>query len=118
MTAVEIETLVHRREEMPDGLNIAEISYFTTLENMRYSNASKLEKSKRYQIAKTAFEDCQHWIAIYQDTCKMRVNLAGLSRDMVVNGCPICKRAIAIFDGREKGGKETSGNYESQHSVA
>lgn len=118
MTANEIEALVHSREEMPDGLNIAEISYFTTLENMRYSHVSKLEKRQRYEIAKKAFEDCQRWISIYQNTCAMRVKLAGLSRDMVVNGCPICKRAIAIFDNREKGGTETSENYNSQHSVA
>ena len=47
------------------------------------------------------FTDWMRWDAIYQDTCKMRVELAGIAREMTVNGCPICKRAIAIFDGRK-----------------
>lgn len=46
------------------------------------------------------FTDWVRWNAIYRDTCKMRVELASVAKDMTVNGCPICKRAIAIIDGR------------------
>lgn len=102
MTADEIDALVKGRAEMPEDLNIAEMSYFTTMENIHNSGITRLEKYHRYKWIRIAFEDCQREIAIYQDTCRMRVEVAKVAREMTVSGCPICKRAIAIFDGRMK----------------
>lgn len=86
---------------MPESLNIAEICYFTTLECLRLNKITHLKKLLLYQRAKASFLECQRWIAIYKKTCRMRVEVAQVARDMAVSSCPICKRAIAIFDGRE-----------------
>ena len=97
----EIESLVKSGAEMPEDLNIAEICYFATLECLRVNKITRLKKSLLYQRAKASFLECQRWIAIYQNTCRMRVEVAKVARDMTVSSCPICKMAIAIFDGRE-----------------
>lgn len=113
MTAAEIEALVKDRADIPEDLNIAEICYYTTLEGLRGNRCPHAEKPLLYQRAREAFEKCQRWIAIYQNTCRMRVEIAMVSKTMTNSDCPICKRAIAIFDGRID---NTYENHSREHS--
>jgi hypothetical protein len=47
------------------------------------------------------FADWMRWSEIYQDTCKMRVELSGMSKEVESGDCERCKRMMRIFDRRE-----------------
>ena len=102
MTANEIENLVKQGKILPNGLNIAEMCYFMALENIVRGPQSKTEKARRYKLIKQSFEDCQRWIKIFHDDCKIRVKLAGFSKEVETGNCERCKKMIRIFDGREQ----------------
>lgn len=48
------------------------------------------------------FTGWMRWDGIYRDTCRMRVELGSVAKDMTVSDCPVCKRAIEIIDRRLK----------------
>jgi len=104
MTPEEIERLAMRGESLPTDLNQAEqllfMSFRCLYKSYRAGTISREQaQNEKHELLET-FNEENRWIKIYQDTCKMRVELAKVSRDMVVDGCPICKRAIGIVDGR------------------
>lgn len=103
MDAAEIEALVKSGMEMPEDLNIAESYFFLSLDYIRRIKLSAAERERRYRLVRQSFDDYRLEVAMYQDTCRMRVKLAAIAREMVLNGCPLCKKAIAIFDERNKG---------------
>ena len=39
---------------------------------------------------------------IHQNACRMRVEMAKVNREMKLHGCPLCKRALEIIDGRKR----------------
>lgn len=106
MTPEEIERLAMHGELLPSDLNQAEqllfMSFRCLYQSYRAGTITREQAQNEKRELLGTFEDNNRWIGIYQDTCKMRVELAKVSRDMVVSGCPICKRAIGIIDGRMK----------------
>lgn len=104
MDATEIEALVKSGEEMPEDLDLGECYYFLSLDYIRKARLTREEREQRYRIVRRSFELYRQKIFMYQNTCEMRVKLAVVAKEMTVNGCPLCKKAIAIFDGREKEG--------------
>lgn len=104
MDTAEIEALVKSGSEMPENLNIAESYYFLSLDYIRRVKLPADEKEQKYQVVRQSFENYRHEVAMYHDTCRMRVKLAAVAREMVLNGCPLCKKAIAIIDERDKEG--------------
>jgi hypothetical protein len=100
MDASEIELLVKSGVEMPEDLNIAESYYFLSLDYIRRIKLPHDERERRYRLVRQSFDSYRREITVYQNTCEMRVRFAGIAKEMTINGCPLCKKAIAVFDGR------------------
>ena len=101
MNADDIEALVKSRAEMPEDLGIAECYYFLSLDYIRRIKLPKEEKEYRYKLVRQSYETYRQEEAMYRNTCEMRVKLAGITKEMILHGCPLCKKAAAIFDGRK-----------------
>jgi hypothetical protein len=105
MNPTDIEIHAMHNDPMPDKLELPEQLLFMAF---RYLHACvragaitrEQAHSEKAQLL-SKFTDWMRWDGIYQDTCKMRVELGGIAREMTVNGCPICKKAIAVIDGRK-----------------
>lgn len=106
MTPEQIEIHAMHNDPLPDGLKYPEQLLFMAFRWLHQSTRAGQLTREQAHAEKVKlldqFADWMRWDAIYQDTCKMRVELGGVSREMVVNGCPLCKKAIAIIDGRMK----------------
>lgn len=105
MNPEQIEIHAMHNEPLPNGLELPEQLLFMAFrwlhQGVRIGALTREQAHTEKTQLLDQFTDWMRWDAIYQDTCKMRVELAGIAREMTVNGCPICKRAIAIFDGRK-----------------
>lgn len=104
MTLEQIERLAMHNEPLPKGLNLPEQLLFLSFRSLYQSyRAGQITRERAHnekvQLL-SQFADWIRWSEIYQDTCRMRVELAKVARDMTVNGCEICKRAIKIIDNR------------------
>jgi hypothetical protein len=91
-------------EPLPSGLDLPEQMLFMAFRALHQSYRAGQITREHAHNEKTQllsqFADWMRWDGIYQDTCRMRVELAEVARDMTVNGCEICKRAIKIIDNR------------------
>lgn len=96
----EIESLVKSGKPLPEGLNIAECNYYMALEYLARSGQGTEEKARRYKLLRAAFEDAERWIGIYQEAHRIRVKLAGISKEVESGDCERCKQMMRIFDGR------------------
>lgn len=106
MTPEQIEIHAMHNDPLPTGLNLPEQLLFMSFRCLHQSvRAGQLtgEQAHNEKIRLLdQFDTYMRWDRIYQDTCKMRVELGGVAKDMTVSDCSICKRAIAIIDGRMK----------------
>lgn len=104
MNPEEIEIRAMHNEPLPKGLNLPEQLLFLSFRSLYQSYRAGQITRERAHNEKVQllnqFADWMRWDGIYQDTCRMRVELAKVARDMTVNGCEICKRAIKIIDNR------------------
>lgn len=104
MDQEQIEIRAMHNDPMPDSLELPEQLLFLAFQHLHASvRAGQLTRDQaRAEKLKLLdqFDTFMRWDRIYQDTCKMRVELAKVAKDMTVSGCPICKKAIAIIDGR------------------
>lgn len=105
MTPDQIEIRAMHNESFPKGLELPEQLLFMAFRYLHVcARAGAITReqahSEKAQLL-SKFTDWMRWNAIYRDTCRMRVELAGIAREMTVNGCPICKKAIAVIDGRK-----------------
>lgn len=104
MTLEQIERLAMHNEPLPKGLNLPEQLLFLSFRSLYQSyRAGQITRERAHNEKVkllSQFADWIRWSEIYQDTCRMRVELAEVARDMTVNGCEICKRAIKIIDNR------------------
>lgn len=48
------------------------------------------------------YDHAQTEQTIHQNACRMRVKMAKINREMELHGCPLCKRALEIIDGRKR----------------
>lgn len=67
----------------------------------RCREIDKQEADREYQEKKRNYENAQTEQALHQITCRMRVEMAKVNREMQVHGCELCKRALVILEGRE-----------------
>lgn len=104
MTTENIERLAMRNDLLPSSLNQAEQLLFLSFRCLYQSYRSGTITREQAQAEKheliRAFEDAQRWIKIYHDTGKMRVELAGYSKEVESGTCERCKKLMRIFDGR------------------
>ena len=89
---------------MPDGLTQPEQLLFQSFRCLYIAYHSGKIDREQAQIEKKAllarFMDNQRREEIYRDTCKMRVELAGYSKEVEAGTCERCKQLMRIFDGR------------------
>lgn len=104
MTPEKIEISAMRNDPLPSGLSLPEMFLFMAFRWLHQSaRAGQLTREQAYMEKVRLlreYADWKQWQEIYQDTCKMRVELAKVAKDMTVSGCTICKKAIAIIDER------------------
>lgn len=106
ITPEQIEIHAMHNDPLPSDLSLPETLLFMSFrclhQSVRAGQLTREQAHKEKAQLLDKFSDWMRWDRIYQDTCKMRVELAKVAKDMTVNGCPICKRAIGIIDGRIK----------------
>lgn len=106
MTAEDIEIRAMHNDPLPSGLELPEQLLFMAFRCLHRSvRAGQVTRDQAHAEKAQllgSFAGQMRWDRIYQDTCKMRVELGGIAKDMAVSGCPICSKAIEIIDGRIK----------------
>ncbi|HCW79765.1 MAG TPA: hypothetical protein DG942_01500 [Ruminococcaceae bacterium] len=104
MAPEQIEIHAMHNDPLPDGLKYPEQLLFMAFrwlhQSVRAGQLTREQAHNEKMQLLDRFTDWMRWDGIYQDTCKMRVELGCLAKDMTVSGCPLCKKAIAIIDGR------------------
>lgn len=103
---ISIERHAMHGDPTSDGLIQTEQLLFQSFRCLYIAyHAGKIDREQA-QIEEKAllarFMDNQRQEEKYRDICKMRVELAKVAKDMTLSDCPVCKRAIAIIDGRSK----------------
>ncbi|MBW7573897.1 hypothetical protein [Caproiciproducens faecalis] len=105
MTLEEIERHAMRNDPLPTGLNQAEQLLFLSFRCMYKSYRSGTVDREQAQAEKRelirAYEESQRWIEIYKDSHRIRVALAGYSKEVEAGTCERCKKMMRIFDGRQ-----------------
>lgn len=66
----------------------------------RYRKIDKQEADREYQEKKRNYENARTENAIHQNACRIRVELAKVTRELKLHGCELCKQALKIMDGR------------------
>lgn len=106
MDLLEIERTAMHSEPLPSSLNQAEqlifLSFRCLYQSYRAGTITREQAQNEKRELLKSFSETSRWIEIYQDTCHMRVELGCVAKDMAVNGCPICNKAIEIIDRRMK----------------
>ena len=67
----------------------------------RYREIDKKEADREYQEKRHNYENAQTEQELHQRTCRIRVVMAKVNREMQVHGCELCKRALDVIDGRK-----------------
>ncbi len=66
----------------------------------KYGGMDKQVAKNAYHEKKRNYENAQTEQELHQLTCRIRVEMAKVNREMQVHGCELCKRVLAILDGR------------------
>lgn len=110
MNPEQIEIEAMRGNPLPGGCGMPEMMLYGTLRAMHQSVRSGQLSREDAHTEKVAllqkYDEWKRWEAIYRDTCVMRVGLARVAKEMTTSDCPLCRKAIAIIDGRETEGNK------------
>jgi hypothetical protein len=105
MTLPELNTLASRRAELPSGLTQPEQLFYLSARAVYQRRYDKLiqddQASRELKELKQAFELANFHYRVMVQTAKMRNNLSAQLVEVRKSGCPMCKKAIAIFDGSD-----------------
>jgi hypothetical protein len=101
----EIEIRAMHNDPLPSDLKLPEQLLFLSFRSLYQSyRAGQLTRERAHnekvQLL-NQFADWMRWDGIYQDTCRMRVELSGMSKEVESGDCERCKRMMRIFDRRE-----------------
>ncbi len=107
MTGKEIEVLAKKGTPLPDSATLADMLFYQNLRLLyhEYKNSiiskeqGKIQKSqliKQHGVQKL-WEQCAQ--AEYERWRKYQI----IQTEAVKNGCPICRKIVAILDGRKTG---------------
>ena len=101
-----IEQHAMRLEELPDGLNSIEQYTFLALRSLyRDFRAGHIQKAaakrEKDEINRAYNEGAMLYRIFEQDTAKHN-RLSHVMIEINKSGCPLCKKAVAIFDGRDR----------------
>ena len=105
MNPEQIEIHAMHNEPLPNGLELPEQLLFMAFrwlhQGVRIGALTREQAHTEKTQLLDQFTDWMRWDAIYQDTCKMRVELAGYSKKAELGSCERCKKLMKIFDGRK-----------------
>ena len=104
MTPEEIERRAMHNELFPVGLNQAEqllfMSFRCLYQSYRTGTLSKEQAQNEKRELLRTFEDNSRWIKIYKQSDRIRLKLAGMSKEVESGSCDRCKQIMRIIDGR------------------
>jgi hypothetical protein len=113
MTAEEINLIAFNGDEMPAHLNTAEqLLYLKLLYLYKLRSLGRVDTAKGKQMKKQFVKQFESDLFNYQcqmETTDMRNRLSHHLIEITKSGCPLCKRAVEIFDGRYRGLAEKEG---------
>ncbi len=102
-TVEELEALAKKGEQIPDGLNFAQINFYICMLNLCHAYRVKsISKDKATRIKKALYDEYvreNRIFEIWQATDAMRKKLWKVSREAYTGNCENCKKMIRIFDG-------------------
>lgn len=105
MNPEQIEIHAMHNEPLPNGLELPEQLLFMAFrwlhQSVRIGALTREQAHTEKAQLLDQFTDWMRWDGIYQDTCKMRVKLAGYSKKVGLGSCERCKKLMKIFDGRK-----------------
>jgi hypothetical protein len=105
MNTEQIEIHAMHNDPLPAGLELPEQLLFMAFralhQSVRFGQVTREQAHNEKLQLLDQFTDWMRWDGIYQDTCKMRVELGGLAKEMTVSDCPTCRQAIKIIDRRK-----------------
>lgn len=105
LTPEQIEIQAMHNDPIPTGFELPERLLFMAFRCLHQSvRAGQLTREQAHNEKMKLldqFEDWMRWDSIYLDTCKMRVELAGYSKEIESGNCERCKKLMRIFDGRK-----------------
>lgn len=104
MSPIDIEKIAIHNDDMPSNLNPAEqllfLSFRFLYASYRAGTITREQAKKEKQSILNRFEQMQRWAKIYQDTCRVWCELAGISKEVESGDCDRCKQIMRILDGR------------------
>lgn len=104
MNPTDIEIHAMHNDQMPDSLELPEIMLFISFRALHQSvRAGQINRDQAHAEKiklLNEFEKWMMWSKIYQETCKIRVELARMSKEVEQGNCERCKQMMRIFDGR------------------
>ncbi len=105
MTPEQIEIHAMHNDPLPDGLKYPEqllfMSFRALHQSVRAGQVTREQAHAEKGKLLDQFTDWMRWDGIYQDTCKMRAELGGMSKEVESGNCEQCKKLMRIFDGRK-----------------
>lgn len=105
MNAEQIEIHAMHNDPLPTGMELPEQLLFLAFralhQSVRFGQVTREQAHNEKLQLLDQFTDWMRWDVIYQDTCKMRVELAGYSKEVESGSCERCKKLMRIFDGRK-----------------
>ena len=108
MAPEQIEIHAMHNDPLPDGLELPEQLLFLAFCWLHQSaRAGQLTREQAHAEKTKLLDQFADWMQmcrIYRDTCRMRVELAGYSKEVESGSCERCKELMRIFDGRENNG--------------
>ncbi|WP_101698515.1 hypothetical protein [Clostridium minihomine] len=110
LTPEQIERTAMHNDSFPAGLTQPEqllfLSFRCLYVKYRAGTITRDQAQSEKREILRAFEDTQKMREIYQDTCRVRVELGGYSKEVESGDCERCKKIMGVLDGRIKISKE------------
>lgn len=109
-----------KQKEFPDKLTGIERNTIDGIKGIfvqyQGKKINKQEALQAQQEKKRNYENAQTEQMIHQNACRIRVEMAKVNREMELHGCPLCKRALEIMDGRKRTdeSQDTAGEPDTQ----
>ena len=102
---LELEKKAQHGEDMPTDLTLSEQLFYLAMVNLYqayYSHQYDREQARTAkQALKATYENNAFAEKLLLHHAQLRNRYSPVLTDAEKNGCPICKRLVKIFDGRE-----------------
>lgn len=106
MTPDQIERSAMHNDALPAGLNQPEqllyMSFRCLYASFRAGTINREQaQSEKRELLQEYYKSARLW-EMYRNTCRVRVELGGMSKEVEQGDCERCKKIMRILDGRQK----------------